>query len=186
MGRTELLHRRRPGVFGAAPVASGLSAQGGPRTLSRRPLQVAFRRGEGCGQASILALVRRRRLGELGVAVRSLGGVAGVAARLRHECRSGSGPRLAGRLAGLRLGGARRVLVGRNAGQRRGLCGRGRQRRLLLRQHGLLAGALRGWLFPHRRLQECHPGRSWCSIRRVLPRCRRCGPTRSWGARKTR
>ena len=144
LGRTVAVHGRNPCVL-RTPAGPGL------------PFETGAGRSEGAGPARprgagvlhvgrgtrLVPLERRFGVVDVGTAVRRMGRTRGLRDRRRHL----AGPRAPSRGPGwpstLPLGGARRVLVLGDARCGRGLHLRRWQRRVLRREHVLVAGPLR-------------------------------------------
>ena len=145
--RTEPLHRRHPRRHAAAD-GGGLPVQaagqgppgdgdGRARSAERRPRRLPPAQPP-------VGLRRVGGLARLGAAVHRVGRARGLRDRRVHERRPRGPPRGAGRREPVPVGRPRRVLVARHARHGRGVHRPRRQRRVLLGQHVVVAGAHRG------------------------------------------
>ena len=179
--RTEPLHRRHARGDAAAdggglPLQAAGQGPAGHRHGRARPAERRARRLR-AAQPSV-GLRRVGGLARLGAAVHRVGRTRRVRDRRVHERRPRGAPRGARRRALVPVGRPRRVLVARHARHGRGLHRPWRQRRVLLGQHVVVAGAHRGRR-PRRdgRVQGLLQGRPLVGHRPRAGGRRRSGPT---------
>ena len=145
--RTEPVHRRHARCH-AATDGGGLPLQAagqGPARHGHGRARSAERRARRLRHAQPSVGLRRvGGLARLGAAVHRVGRTRRVRDRCVHERRSRRAPRGARRRELVSVGRPRRVLVDGNARHGRGIHRARRQRRVLLGQHVVVAGAHRG------------------------------------------